>query len=264
MISITQEQLYFLINQFFWPLVRILAFLAVDPIFSIRTIPRRVTIGLAVALTVVVAPSLETLPLGQPSGPSALLLLMQQMVVGVSMGFVSRMTFTAIEMAGNLSGMQMGLSFAAQIDPVHGAQTPVIGQLMSIFATLLFLAMNGHLMMLATLVESFHVLPISPSPVAAGAFSSIVYYAEKIFSLGIVLALPVVATLLMTNLVIGVIARASPQMNLFAVGFPITLVVGFAALYFALPAMPAILGGVFDQMVRFEMELLKAFRPVAG
>ncbi|MCB6183575.1 flagellar biosynthetic protein FliR [Leeia sp. TBRC 13508] len=261
MITITQEQLYFWINQFFWPLVRILAFLAVDPIFSIKTIPRRVSIGLAVALTLVVVPSLETVQIASPSGPQGFMLLLQQIVIGVSIGFVARLTFTAIEFAGNLSGTQMGLAFAAQLDPVHGSQTPVVAQLFSIMATLVFLAMNGHLMMLSVIIQSFHLFPIYPAPVSASAFSALVYFGERVFSLGILLSLPVVATLLMTNLVIGMIARASPQMNLFAVGFPITLVIGFAALYFSLPSMPSLLGSMFDQMVKFQFELLKALRP---
>lgn len=262
MIHITQEQLYHLINLYFWPLTRILAFMAVEPLLSVRAVPRRVRLGLGLALTVVVAPLLESTPTVLPSGPVAMLLLAQQILIGVSMGFVARLVFTAIEMAGSLAGLQMGLSFAAQVDPVHGSQTPVVAQWMSLFATLLFLALNGHLLMLSVLVESFHLLPVSTQPLQLAGMKDIALFGARIFSIGLWLSLPVVASLLLTNLVIGVVARASPQMNLFAVGFPITLVIGLAALYFSLPSMQGVLSRVFDMQVHMMLDLLRALRPV--
>ncbi len=261
MIHLTQDQLYFLINQFFWPFVRILAYLMADPLWSAGTVPRRTKVGLAVALTVVVAPLLNTVPQGVPSGPSAMLMLVEQTLIGLSLGFVVRLVFTAVEMAGHLAGLQMGLSFAAQLDPVHGTQTPVVAQLLSLFSTLLYLAMNGHLLTLTTLIQSFDVLPVQPMALSSKAFHGLALYGGQIFSLGLLLSLPVLITLLLTNIVVGLVARAAPQMNLFAVGFPITLVIGFAAIYFTLPGVAGVLGGVFDSMTHFQLELLRAMKP---
>lgn len=259
MVTLTQAQLYMLINLFFWPFVRILSFVMVDPLLSIRAVPRRVKVGFALALTVVVVPLLNTVPSTLPSGPAAIMLLIQQIMIGASIGFVVRLMFTAVEMAGDLAGLQMGLGFAAQIDPVHGGQTPVLAQLMGVMATLIFFALDGHLMVIRTVLDSFQQLPVAPVPVSSKGFYALVEFAGKLFTLGLWLSLPVVVTLLLTNVAIGVIARAAPQMNLFAVGFPLTLLLGTGALYISLPTLVPALANWIGEMTNFLTILMKTF-----
>ena len=162
--------------------------------------------------------------------------LAEQVLLGTAMGFAMRLVFAAVELAGELIGLQMGLSFAGFIDPQAGSPVPLVSSFLSLIASLVFLALNGHLMVLAAVTESFSVWPVG----AAGAkidIPGLVAWGAEIFRLGLHLALPVLATMLLVNLALGVLARAAPQLNLLAVGFPATLLAGFLLLAGLLPVM---------------------------
>jgi flagellar biosynthetic protein FliR len=188
-----------------------------------------------VFIALIVAPTLPPMPdvgLGSWQG---LFILIQQLLIGMAMGFIMRVVFAAVEAAGEIVGLQMGLGFASFFDPQSAGQTLVISQFFNLLAALLFLAVNAHLLLLGILVESFKSLPISPQPLSAAGFYSVATYGSVVFSIGLQLALPLIAILLMTNLALGILTRSAPQLNIFAIGFPITLGVGLIALDITLP-----------------------------
>jgi flagellar biosynthetic protein FliR len=241
MISFTSMQLESWLAAFIFPLARILALVASSPVLGNKQVPARVKVGLSMLITFIIAPTLD-IPAGiDASAGVGLFILLQQIMVGLAMGFAMRLIFTAIEMAGDAMGMQMGLGFASFYDPVNATQSQVVAQFLGIIAALAFLSMNGHLYMLATLAESFQAFPISTQMPSASAMHTLVLWGGSIFSNALRLSLPLIGALLITNLALGILTRSAPQLNIFAIGFPITLVVGFATLMLTLPYLTPLL-----------------------
>jgi flagellar biosynthetic protein FliR len=168
------------------------------------------------------------------------------MLIGIGMGFATKIVFTAFDMAGEFISAQMGLGFATFYDPLSSSQTPVITEFINLIALLLFLSLNGHLLYLATLVQSFSAIPVSATPIGAGSWLNLAELASKIFSAGLLLSLPVMAALMITNVALAVLTRAAPQLNLFALGFPLTLMGGFVALAVSLNYLAVPLQGIFE------------------
>lgn len=259
MFTLTDAQIQAWLGLVMWPAFRIMAIFATDPFYSSRAIPIRVRVALALMLALVVAPVIPVQPAIAPVSPLGILVLMQQVLIGLAIGFTMRLVFASVEMAGHLAGLQMGLGFASFYDPQHGTNTAVVAQFASLLTLLLFLAMNGHLLVIETLAHSFVLLPVSATPIKAAGLKLLVDAAGQIFTLGVLLSLPVLAALLITNLSIGVMSRAAPQFNVFAVGFPLTLGVGMAALYFSLPQFPGHVHRLIDQATRLAYKLAKVF-----
>lgn len=235
MISFTSAQLTAWFAAFIFPLARILAFVASSPIFGNRQVPARVKVGFAFVITVIIAPTLDIPSDLDPASAQGLFVLMQQIVAGLIMGFAIRLIFSSVEMAGDIAGMQMGLGFASFYDPQNASFTPVIAQFLGILAALIFLAADGHLYMLAAMSDSFRDFPIGASVPSAHAFRTIAEWGSTLFSNALQFALPLIGALLITNLALGILTRSAPQLNIFAVGFPITIAVGFATLMLAIP-----------------------------
>lgn len=239
MISFTAAEVDAFAGGLFWPFVRFLALLGAAPVVDNRAVPATLKVALALALAVVVAP---TVPEGARAGlaaPGWPAVLAQQLMVGFAIGFALRIVFAAVEVAGDLIGLQMGLSFAGFIDPASQDQSALVGGFLALLATLVFLAIDGHLMLVAALADSFTIVPIAPDAHAVPTARRMLQWGGELFRIGLQLSLPVVATLLVVNLAFGVLARVSPQLNVFAVGFPATLLVGFAALAASLPYLAA-------------------------
>lgn len=261
MISFTSMQLEAWLAAFIFPLARILALVASAPVIGNRQVPARVKVGFAMLVTFIIAPTLDIPADIEASSGVGLFILLQQIMVGLAMGFAMRLVFTAIDMAGDIMGMQMGLGFASFYDPVNAANTQVIAQFLGMLAALAFLSMNGHLYMLSALAESFHAFPISTQVPSAHALHTLALWGGSIFAHALRLALPLIAALLITNLALGILTRSAPQLNIFAIGFPITLVVGFATLMLSLPYFAPLLE-VFmqagqDTMLRIAEQLGK-------
>jgi flagellar biosynthetic protein FliR len=193
------------------------------------------------------APALPPPPAIPASSWLGLVVLAQQIVIGAVLGFALRITFAAVDVAGELIGLQMGLSFATFFDPSSGGQTPVITEFLGLLTALIFLALNGHLLALSVLAESFTLLPTSAAPIHAAAFSSLMTWSAILFSTGVLLSLPLITALLIANIALGVLARIAQQLNLFAVGFPVTLAVGFLVLMLSLPYIGVAMEGLFSQ-----------------
>lgn len=246
MISFSSAQLDAWMAAYLFPLARILALLAVAPPFNHTALPARVKAALGIAICVALVPTLPPQAVIAPGSWTGLLVLAQQMLIGIALGFVLRITFAAVELAGEVVSMQMGLGFAVMYDPAQASQSSVLTQFLGLIALLLFLAMNGHLLMLHALAQGFTLLPVSGLPVSAKGWQSLVRFAATLFATGVMLSLPLIAALLLTNVALAVLTRAAPTLNLFSLGFPITLATGFGVLALSLSYMAPLLERAFD------------------
>ncbi|HTN67045.1 MAG TPA: flagellar biosynthetic protein FliR [Burkholderiaceae bacterium] len=235
MITVSSAELQAWIAGLLWPLSRILGLIMVAPLFSNRSIPMRVRVALGIMIALIVAPTVTNVPAIDPMSVAGILLLAQQMVIGMAMGFAMRLVFAAVEMAGEMTGMTMGLGFATFFDPQSQGRSSAVSQFLALLMLMIYLAANVHLVLLSVLVESFSALPVSPAPLEGEAIRQLVLAGGRIFNLGVQLALPMVAALLMTNMALGILTRAAPQLNLFGIGFPVTLTVGFILIALSLP-----------------------------
>lgn len=247
MFSVSSDQLNAWMVMLLWPAARILAMVAVAPLFGHASIPARVKVGLGLLLSVAVAPGLPPLPEVAPFSGDGLLLLVQQILIGLAIGFGMRLVFAAVELAGELAALSMGLSFSTFFDPLSRSQASSISQFFGWLALMVFLASNLHLALLATLAKSFTILPISATPMGMGPFRMLATYGGQVFALGLQLALPIIAALLVTNLALGILNKAAPQLNLFGIGFPITLGAGFLMISIVLPYLSAPLLAAMEQ-----------------
>ena len=259
--SVTSEQLGIWVVAFLWPFVRVLALISTAPVFGERAVPRTAKVGLAVLLSIAIAPTLGPLPAIPLISAAGLWILVQQILIGVAMGFSMRLVFAIVQAAGEYAGLQMGLSFASFFDPNSGGNTMVLARLLNVMAVLIFLAVDGHLMLIMTLAESFHTLPIADAPLAAGGWFLLVSAGGQIFSGGLMLALPLIAALLTLNLAMGILNRASPQFSIFAVGFPITLLAGIAMLQMLMQYIAPFLEPRFAGGFASIMAVLQGLRP---
>ena len=264
MISVTSAQLDLWITTFFWPFFRIIALVASAPLLGARGVPASVKIGLAFMLTIMVAPVLGPMPAVAPTSGAGIFILVQQIMIGVAMGMAMRVVFSAIEMAGQIMGLQMGLGFATFFDPQNSAQVPVLGQFMGLIAMLFFLAINGHLMVISSLVESFHVLPIGLHPISSEGWRTLASWGSEVFRAGVLISLPVVAVLMMTNVALAVLTRAAPQLNIFAVGFPLTLGVGFIVMSVSIGYFLPIFSTLFESGAQMMLRVASDARIAAS
>jgi flagellar biosynthetic protein FliR len=249
MINFTLDQWYGWITAFLWPFTRLLALIGVAPVFGESTTPPLTKIGLAAVLAIAVAPSLPAMPAVPPASYQGLWILAQQIFIGVAMGFCMRICFAAVQTAGDFVGLQMGLSLATIFDPTTQANTEVLARLFNILAMLVFLSVNGHLLMLAMLVKTFTILPIGTPMLNPEGWVMVAQLGSKIFSAGLLLALPLIAALLTIHLAMGILNRAAPQLSVFAVGFPITLISGVVLLAVVLPQSTGFLASLFEETV---------------
>lgn len=235
MISVTSAELNTWIAAFLWPLTRIIGMISVAPLFGNVSVPARVKIALGIMLALIISPTVPALPALDPMSLPGFLILAQQLIIGLAIGFAMRITFAGVEMAGEITGMTMGLGFASFFDPQTRARSSAISQFLALLTLMIYLATNLHLVVLSTLAQTFELLPISSSFVSAGGMLEVVKWGGRIFSAGVQLSLPIVAALLITNIALGILTRAAPQLNIFGIGFPITIGVGFIMIGIVLP-----------------------------
>jgi flagellar biosynthetic protein FliR len=249
-IGITEEQLLGWLNPILWPFLRCLALFAGMPLFSQRNVPMPVRIGLALFFAVAAQASLPAIPPLPLDAPGLMLLLVvQQLVIGLAMGFAVRLVFAALEFAGEIIGLQMGLNFAGFFDPGTGSQGTATARFFGTLVAFLFVATNGHLLLIEALAQSFHAFPVGPEPFAFLQTAQPQRWGAEIFSAGLWVALPVVLLLLFVNMALGLVSRVAPQLNVFAVGFPLTVSLGLVGLLATLPLMQTPLEAVLARLL---------------
>lgn len=230
----TDTQIMAWLAGFMWPFLRISVFIATMPIFGSKVVPVKIRIAMAVILTLSVTSLIPPVPKIDLFSATSLLISVNQVLIGVTMAFIFHLVFSLFVMGGQIIAMQMGLGFASMIDPQNGVQVPVISQFFVLMVTLLFFTLDGHLAMITLILDSFQTLPINAEFVLQENWWNIVLWANEMFANAVRLALPAVVIILLVNMAFGIVTRAAPQFNIFAVGFPFMLLVGFVAIYFSL------------------------------
>ncbi|TRX00482.1 flagellar biosynthetic protein FliR [Candidatus Methylobacter oryzae] len=231
----TEAQILSQAALFIWPLMRIGAMFVSVPLFSIKDVPARVRLIVSVAITLVIMPLLPPLPNIEMFSHEGFMMAVAQVMIGLTSGFILQLVFAAVVFAGQSVALSMGLGFSTMVDPQSGQQVPVVAQLYTIITTLIFISLDGHLLLIQMLLDSFKTLPIGVDAIGANGIWSILMWSSRMFAGGLLLAMPVVASLLLVNIIFGVAARAAPQLQIFSVGFPVTLMLGLLLVWKTLP-----------------------------
>ncbi|PCJ26677.1 MAG: flagellar biosynthetic protein FliR [SAR86 cluster bacterium] len=239
------------VGDFFWPFLRLGALFVAAPIFGARTVPVRIRIILAFVITLLIQPTLPFLETINPLSPEGILVILQQLSIGLLMGMTLQIMLGALVMAGMIVATTMGLGFASTVDPQNGVQVTMLGQFYLIIATLFFLSLDGHLLLLKTLADSFTALPINSELISVQAFWNVSTYVSEMFLMAVLIALPTMVGVLLVNLGLGVVTRAAPSLNIFAVGFPVTMLAGFILMFLSLPLMSTLLMNLFTSSFDF-------------
>ncbi|MFP4063156.1 MAG: flagellar biosynthetic protein FliR [Halochromatium sp.] len=262
MIEVSFDQLQAWLVAFLWPFARITAFLAMSPLWGHSSVPNQAKVGLAALVSVVIAPALPTLPDVPLMSWAGVGIIVEQIIIGLSMGVVMQFTFGVVQATGVFIGLQMGLAFATFFDPASGTDMVVLSRILFIISLLMFLALNGHLIMLEILATSFQTLPIGLGGFNRDAFEMIARYSGVVFSSGALLALPVMAPLLIVNLALGVLNRSAPQLTVFAIGFPTKLIGGIVLMMVMMNHLGPFLERLFSHALSVQQQLLRMLAPL--
>lgn len=237
MLTFTEAEVLAWVTPILWPFLRVLALFSAMPVIAQRSVPARVRVGLAFLVAFCAQASLPPIAPIALDSSAALMAVLQQVLIGLALGFSVRLVFAGVELAGEVVGLQMGMNFASFFNPMTGGEETSIARFFGITISWLFIVSGGHLLVIAAVVQSFTPFPVGPEPFAFLRATAPHRWGAEIFSLGLWIALPLVAMLLFTNLVLGVISRVAQQMNIFAIGFPITMGVGLVGVLVTLPLM---------------------------
>ncbi|RUO80889.1 flagellar biosynthetic protein FliR [Idiomarina tyrosinivorans] len=218
--------------QHLWPMTRISAMIMSMALLSGTLINQRIKLLLSVAITFAVAPALPAINVGvEMFSVAGFVITAQQIIIGVALGTVSILFLQTFVLTGQFIAMQIGLGFASMVDPANGQQVPVIAQFFLMLASLLFLAFDGHLMMFRLIVTSFDTIPVGLTGISHISMRAIADFGTMMFSVALASMLSAMIALLLINLSFGIMTRAAPQLNIFAIGFPVAMVSGLLILW---------------------------------
>lgn len=262
MVEVTFAQLQGWLVAFLWPFARITAFMAASPLWGHTSIPNQAKVGLAALIAIVIAPILPAMPDIAIMSWAGVGVMIEQVLIGLAMGLVMHIIFAVVQAAGDFIGLQMGLAFASFFDTASGTNIMVLSRIFYMITLLMFLALNGHLMVLETLIMSFQTLPIGIGTFNPGAFELLARYAGTIFASGMLLALPLVGSLLTINLALGILNRSAPQLTVFNIGFPTSLIVGLILMMVLMTDISRFLQRLFTQGLAFMQALIETMAPL--
>ncbi len=224
------------IGSYLWPLFRVASFFMSIPFIGTQLVPMRVRLGLALLVTMTILPSVGTVPQIDALSLHSLFVIFQQVLIGASLAFMLTMMVQLFVVAGQIVAMQMGLGFAQMVDPTNGVSVPVLAQFYLISVTLAFLSINGHLVMIEIIVNSFTVWPITTTMIPAEVLWEMIVRISWLFEGALLMALPISMSVFIVNISFGVMTRAAPQMNIFSLGFPIGLIFGLLVVWVTFPS----------------------------
>ncbi|MFS8152730.1 flagellar biosynthetic protein FliR [Vreelandella titanicae] len=262
MVEVTFAQLQGWLVAFLWPFARITAFMAASPLWGHSSVPNQAKVGLAALIAIVIAPILPVMPDIAVMSWAGMGIMIEQILIGLAMGLVMHIMFAVVQAAGDFIGLQMGLAFASFFDASSGTNIMVLSRILYMITLLMFLAMNGHLMVLETLIMSFQTLPIGIGTFNPDAFILLSRYAGTIFASGMLLALPLVGSLLTINLALGILNRSAPQLTVFNIGFPTSLIVGLILMMVLMTDINRFLQRLFTQGLGFMQTLIETMAPL--
>jgi flagellar biosynthesis protein FliR len=261
MFTVTYAQLNGWLTAFLWPFARILALIAAAPVLGNKSLPTQVKIGLAAFTTLIVAPTIGAMPQVTVFSAEGVWILANQFLIGIALGFVMQVVFGIVSTAGEFMGLGMGLGFATFFDSQSAGNASVVSSVLNMFAMLAFLVFDGHLQMIAALVETFQSVPVSANILAAPGWRMLAGFGSVIFSSGLLLALPVLVALLITNLSLGILNRAAPQIGIFQIGFAVTVLAGLLLTMMMVPNMIPFFARLFDAGIEEMGRVAAALRP---
>jgi len=247
--EVTDRQIVEYISLYAWPYLRIIGFLFALPIISSGIIPAYIKAGLALFVTILIAPGLPSHESVDVLSLDGVFVSAVQLIIGLALGFIVKIVFSAMETGGYVIGQTMGLGFAQMNDPANGITVPVISQFYTVLATLIFLILNGHLIMIDVLVESFTIIPITDYSQVSNGLWKLILWSGWVFTGAVLIALPAVGALLLVNIAFGVMMRAAPQLNIFTIGFPISLMLGLLFIMLTLPVFSNQFINILDSTV---------------
>lgn len=240
------------VNQFIMPFIRVAALFSVAPVLSSPFLPARIKIAIASVITIFMVPLLDITASIELFSSAGFIQIGIQLLIGLLMGFILRLVFSALTIAGENIAVTMGLGFAQITDPVNGVTVPIVSQFLTITATLIFLALDGHLALINMLFDSFTYIPVGYTFEYQTALWDVVSWGTNMFSGALMVAIPAITALLVANSALALMTRAAPQLNIFSVGFPITIMLGLAVIALTLPSIVAVfqnlLNDAFEQM----------------
>jgi len=257
---ISEAQLNVWLGAYLWPLMRVGAMLLATPVFNSRQLPVQLRLLVLLVITWVIATALPQQPAIDVLSHDGFIIMLQQILIGVIMGFILQMVFGALVFGGQVVAYSMGLGFASMVDPQNGVQVPVLAQYYLIFATLMFLNLNGHLLMIELVADSFHTLPVALDGISRNDLHAVVAWGSRMFAGGLLIALPIMGAMLMVNMGMGVVMRAAPALNIFSVGFPITMLLGFALMWVTLPNVMNVFNNLLAEAFQLIMQNLRVER----
>ena len=249
MVTFSEAQIMAWLSPILWPFLRVLALFTAAPLFSMRVVPLRVKIGLAFLVALCAQGVLADPPIIDLNSREVLGVVAQQVMVGLAMVFSVRLVFASVELAGEVIGLQMGLNFASFFDPASNAQLSAVARFFSHMAMLLFVVINGHLLLLMAVIKSFERFPVNGNFMQVFAGMRLYELGSSLFASALWIAMPMIALLLFVNLAMGIVSRVAPQMNIYAVGFPVTLTVGMLGIAATLPMLEQPVVGLLQRAV---------------
>jgi flagellar biosynthesis protein FliR len=252
MMTFASSEIMSWVGSFLWPLIRVMALVGAAPVFGARTVPVSVKVVFSVLLTLLIFPVIPPVPVIDPLSGDAVFIVVHQILIGAAMGLALQLVFAMFVVGGQIIALQMGLGFASMIDPTSGTQVPVISQFYIIVLTLVFFTLDGHLIFIEVITDSFRTLPISATGLSRQSLWELALWGGNMYAGAVQIALPAIASLLVINLMFGVVTRSAPQFNVFSIGFPITLIAGFfimaVTLTVILPQIKRQLAAAFEFM----------------
>lgn len=259
MISFTSLQIATWIGAFFWPFLRVLAMLMTAPVFGGSQVPTQVRIGLAVLISVALAPALPPMPPVLLDSALGFTLVLQQLMVGTVIGLAMSLILSTVQLAGSIIGLQMGLGFSTLFDPVQGVQVTTLASFLNVVTMLLYLSLNGHLMLIAVLAHSFTLIPVGPAlGMGARTWYALAHEGGALFALGLALSAPALGVLMIANLGLAALSKLAPQLNLFAIGFPLFFGLGLFAIWLLLPVLQTVVRHLVEIGLDLSNQLLQA------
>ncbi len=257
MYEITDAQMASWVSHILWPMFRITAFFMIAPVFGSRLVPARLRVLLGGAITLLISPMLPDMPDYEGVGLQTMMVIAQQIVIGFALGFLVLMLFQVFVLAGQIIAMQMGLGYASMMDPANGISVTVLAQWYLTLVTLIFVSINGHLVVMEVLIGSFYSLPVSLNGLSPESLMEIAVWGRWFFASAVSISLPMIAALLLVNLSFGIMSRTAPAMNIFALGFPMTMMMGLVVLWISYT-------GVLSTIQKYMLEQVEVMKLVVG
>lgn len=245
------------ILQYFLPFVRIGAMFLAMPVIGAQIVSPRVRLLMAFLVAMIVTPMLPAMPPMASLSLQTFVFVLQEIAIGAAVGFAFQVVFQVFVLSGQIMAMKMGLGFASMNDPTNGVQTTALSQFYLMLVTLMFVAINGHLVLISMIVESFRSMPPGNIVISPQMFIELASLGSWMFAGALVISLPVLTSLLFVNMAFGVMSRAAPQLNIFAVGFPFTLICGLVLVWLGLTNFATNFENIMDYGFLFVNDLLR-------